>query len=539
MRPWNSAGLGRRFLPLFLAGVLPGSVRAQAADAGVFQMLQGGAEIGRESFRRSAGRFEQETVIPVLNLRVAGSAERGASGSVTAFTLTVSNVAGDSSRGNYRAVMMGDSVRISNQLHGATAEKVRNSAFDAMLPPQSVLTFAELIVRAQGHDTTFRLLVAGPDTVLPAVLRFAGDSVRISFAGLDMLAVVDGGRVSSIEIPAQRVRAVRASAPDSLPPLTGLRRPVPDYSAPDGAPYSAAEVRVPAGAGADAFSLGCTLTVPRAGRPPFPAVVTITGSGGQPRDEELWPLVRGYRLFGQVAERLGHEEIAVLRCDDRGTGSSTGHPDSATTADLALDTRAQLAWLRARPEIDPARIGLVGHSEGGVIGPLLAAQDRRIAALVILAGPAKPGVEVLVDQARWPVLTTPGLSPGERGRRLAEIEAAVRRDSFPANPWMRWFRHYDPLRAARLVRQPTLILQGALDRQVSAGQADSLAGAIRGGGNRDVTVRTFPRLNHLFLVSDTDGSPSEYPVLRDEHVPGEVLDTLAAWLAVRLRVAGR
>ncbi len=539
MRPRSDSGRPRQITLLLLALAAPVTASAQAPDAGVYQMRQGSSEVGRESFRRSAAEFDQESVIPVLNLRLAGSAQRGPNGSFGGFSLVVSNAAGDSSRGSYRAVPVGDSVRITSALRGPAVDRVRNAAFDAVLPPQSVVSFAELVVLAQGHDTTFRLLVAGPDTVLPAALRFRGDSVYITFAGLEMLALVEGGRVASIDIPAQRVRVTRAAMPDSLPPLTGLRRPPPDYSAPAGAPFTAAEVRIPAGTGSDTFSLGCTLTTPRAGRRPLPAAVTITGSGSQTRDEALWPLLPGYRLFGELAERLGAEGIAVLRCDDRGTGGSTGHPDSATTAELAGDTRAQIAWLRARPEIYRARIALVGHSEGGIIGPLLAAQDRRLAALVIMAGPAKPGVDVLVDQARWPVLTNPGLSPAARQARLAEVEAAVRRDSLPANPWFRWFMHYDPIRAARLVRQPTLIVQGALDRQVSAGQADTLAAAIRQGGNGDVTARVFPHLNHLFLTSGTDGSPSEYPSLRDERVPTAVMDTIAVWLRVRLGVGKR
>jgi uncharacterized protein len=97
-----------------------------------------------------------------------------------------------------------------------------------------------------------------------------------------------------------------------------------------------------------------------------------------------------------------------------------------------------------------------------------------------------------------------------------------------------WAQDWDPLPTARRVRAPVLILQGALDRQVSAGQADTLAAAMRAAGNRDVTVRVFPRLNHLFLVSPTNGAPSEYPALTDAAVPAEVLDTLAAWLRVRL-----
>jgi len=112
---------------------------------------------------------------------------------------------------------------------------------------------------------------------------------------------------------------------------------------------------------------------------------------------------------------------------------------------------------------------------------------------------------------------------------------AWERDSTGGNTWLRWFRTYDPLPAARRVRQPVLILQGALDRQVTAGQADSLGAAVRAGGNRDVTVRVFPGLNHLFVPSPTDGSAAEYVTLTDASVNAEVLDTMAAWLARRLR----
>jgi hypothetical protein len=519
---------------LLCCALLPTARAAAQADAGTWQLRQGAIEVGRETFRRTATRFEQEATIALLNLRVSSQAERGTNGRIERFSMTVSNATGDTARGSYAMRRTGDSVTITGTQGTSVTTRTRLASFDAVLPPQSMAAFAELVALAGGRDTTFRLLVAGPDTVMPASVRFAGDSFHVSFAALDMPGVRSGGRVMAIDVPAQRVQTVRAAHPDSLPPLAGLRRPRPDYSAPAGAPYSATEVRVPVTAGRDTFSLGCTFTMPTASARAVPAVVTVTGSGLQPRDEELWPLLPSYRLFGQIADRLGRAGIAVLRCDDRSAGTSGGRADSATTADLAGDTRAQIGWLRAHAGVDPDRIGIVGHSEGGIIGPLLAAQDRRLAALVILAGPSKNGMEVLVDQARWPIETAPGLTAEVRRSRLAEAEAAVRADSVPTSLWLRWFVHYDPLKAARLVRQPTLILQGALDRQVTAGQADTLASAIRNAGNRDVTVRVFPRLNHLFLVSETDGSPSEYSSLRDAAIPAPVLDTLGAWLRVRL-----
>jgi fermentation-respiration switch protein FrsA (DUF1100 family) len=165
---------------------------------------------------------------------------------------------------------------------------------------------------------------------------------------------------------------------------------------------------------------------------------------------------------------------------------------------------------------------------------MVAAMHPSIAAVVLMAGTAKNGVEVLKDQVTWPIESTPGLSAERKARLRAEAIQALRSDT-TANPWMQWFRQYDPLPTARRVRQPALILQGALDRQVTAGQADTLAAAMRAGGNRDVTVRVFAGLNHLFVPSPTDGSPSEYASLTDAAVSREVLDVLATWLGQKLR----
>jgi dienelactone hydrolase len=526
--------------PLLLALLAPSPLTAQQPpSAGIYRIFQGPGEVGRETFQRTDSTFEQTSVIPMLNLRIESRNARDPAGRFRRMTLTLRTGGADTLLGTYRADRApegSDSVRITSDLPRAPAPHSRALNFDLVLPPQSVATLAELIMRAGGRDTTWRLLIAGSDSVVPAVVRFHDDSAHIRFGGIEIHAVDSGGRVVSLDIPAQRARAVYVSPTESLPPLPGGPRPAPNYAAPPDAPYTAEEVRVPVQpAAGDTFSLGCTLTLPKAGRRPFPAAVTITGSGLQPRDEELWPTVPGYRPFRQIAERLARAGIATLRCDDRGKDASTGDPTTATTADLADDTRAQIAWLRARPGIDPSRIALAGHSEGGIIGPMVAANDARIRAVVILAGPSKRGVDILVDQARWPVLREEGLTPEQRASRLAAADSAVRADSLAPGEWFRWFYRYDPLPTARQVRQPVLILHGALDRQVSAGQADTLAAAIRRGGNRDVTVKVFPGLNHLFLPSPTDGSPSEYASLKEVQVPAAVSDGIAVWLAARFR----
>ena len=521
---------------LLLSMSAPTAALAQAStpDAGVLRLFQGDFELGREQFRSFPGGFDQSVVIPVINLKVASHVSYGVRGEVNSFETRIFNAAGDSLRGTVTGALEGDSVRIESTIATIRGGYVPARA-SALMPPQSLASIAELASKAAGRDTVLEVLAIGVDSLSRMTLRFSGDTARVLFGGLEVQVLRSKGQLESIQVPAQRVQARRAAESDSLPAL-GLKHPTPNYAAPAGAGFTADEVRIPVQpAAGDSFSLACTLTRPKTGRPPFPAMVTITGSGSQARDEDLWPLLPDYRLFGQIAERLGNAGIATLRCDDRGAGSSGGNPSKATSRDLADDTRQTIDWLRRQQGIDPKRIGVVGHSEGGLIGPMIAADDRTLAAVVVLAGPGKRGVDILVDQAKWPILTQSGLAEDERQKRLAEAERVVRADTANALPWLRWFRTYDPIPAAKRVRQPVLILQGAFDRQVSAGQADTLAAAMRDGGNRDVTVRIFPRLNHLFLISPTDGSPSEYVSLRDVAIPGEVLETLTVWLAQRLK----
>lgn len=168
------------------------------------------------------------------------------------------------------------------------------------------------------------------------------------------------------------------------------------------------------------------------------------------------------------------------------------------------------------------------------MGPLLASRDSRIRAVVIMAGPSKKGSDVVRDQFTRPIQMAQGITAEDRARMLAGVDSQVT-DWINANPWTRWFGDHDPLATARQLRQPVLIQHGALDRQVTVGQADTLGAAIRAAGNRDVTVKIYPRLNHLFLPTDGDGSPAEYGSLRVQRVPDEVLDDLALWLSQRLR----
>jgi dienelactone hydrolase len=219
--------------------------------------------------------------------------------------------------------------------------------------------------------------------------------------------------------------------------------------------------------------------------------------------------------------------------DDRGYGESGGTYAGATSQDFAEDIRAGLQYLRTRPEIDGARLGLVGHSEGGMIAPLVAVAEPSLKGIVLLAGPAFKGRPIIESQQRYAIERDSSLNtPAKRDSALARAGRGL--DSLMASePWMHFFLAYDPLETARKVRVPVLILQGATDRQVSADQAPALERAFKEGGDRSVTMRVFSGTNHLFLT-DPDGNPAGYPKLAVSRVRPEVVGALVDWLVKML-----
>lgn len=377
----------------------------------------------------------------------------------------------------------------------------------------------------------------------------AFDRYTLTIGGATLILWADTqGRVAVISLPQQKYVAVREEYANFVAPLDaalastmkGLR---PDYSAPADAPFTAEEVTIKV----KGYQLAGTLLLPKTGARPFPVVVTSTGSGQQTRDEPLpFPNMKEYKLFRQIAEHLASRGIAVLRVDDRGVGDSTGVEtlETATTFDFADDVRAQVAYLRTRRDIDSKRIAIVGHSEGGIIAPLVAASDPKLAAIVLMAGTAKRGEEVLLYQMNRPLESNAAMSDEEKAKARAENERILRTvieggdiSKLPAlfhYPWTKAFLTYDPLPTIRKVRQPILIVQGALDQQVTAEQAEMLAKAAREAGNNDVTVRLFPKLNHLFLPAIT-GDESEYSTLEVTRIGDDVIKTIGDWLLFKLQ----
>ncbi len=319
--------------------------------------------------------------------------------------------------------------------------------------------------------------------------------------------------------------------------------------------------------------LAATLTLPR-GAGPFPAVLLITGSGPQDRDETIV----GHKPFLVLADHLTRRGVAVLRADDRGVAQSTGNFFAATSADFADDAEAGVAYLMRRKEIDPRRVGLLGHSEGGLIAPMLAVRTNQIAFIVLLAGQGLPGQEVMAQQGQK-ILKAQGATVRQlerqtalQSRLFALVKAAPEPEALDRqiravleeevakfsegdkkeaaklkaevgaqipllkSPWLRYFIAYDPRPTLRQVRCPVLALIGSKDLQVVPGpNLEAIEKALRDGGNQDFTAKELPNLNHLFQTCKTGGL-SEYAKIEETIAP-EALDLVAEWIDKRVKQA--
>ena len=323
-------------------------------------------------------------------------------------------------------------------------------------------------------------------------------------------------------------------------------------------PYPYAEEEVTFANVKAQVTLAGTLTLPR-GTGPFPAALLVAGSGPHDRDETI----SGHRPFLVLADYLTRRGIAVLRYDKRGFAKSTGSEENATTEDFAADAEAALGYLKTRKEIDPRKIGVIGHSEGAIIAPMLAAKSNEVAWIVLLAAPATTGEQTMLRQSEL-IARASGMSDDLLNRSLAfdrQAYALVREEkdrqalepklndlvqssglgaAMPpaalqaqihmlSSPWFRYFLDYDPVPVLRQVKCPVLALNGEKDLQVSPeDNLPVLKKTLEENGNRDVTVKEFPGLNHLFQHCDT-GSPTEYGAIEETMAP-EVLQTIGDWV---------
>jgi uncharacterized protein len=345
----------------------------------------------------------------------------------------------------------------------------------------------------------------------------------------------------------------------------------PDFSRPQDPkrPYPYAEEEVAYENATANVKLAGTLTLPASGQM-VPAVLLITGSGAQDRNESLL----GHKPFLVLADYLTRRGIAVLRVDDRGVGGSTGDTAASTTDELVGDVLAGVAYLKGRKEINPARIGLIGHSEGGIIAPLAATRSNDVAFIVMLAGTGVTGEEIIYHQAGLIAESQGAKDVAVAASRLvqrqifrivkeepdhAKAEQQVRdilataatlaavvvpKETLQAqadaqvkavfSPWFRYFLAYDPQPALRKVRCPVLAINGEKDLQVDPKQnLPPIEAALKEGANSDYTLKELPGLNHLFQHCQT-GSPSEYATIDETFAP-EALELVAGWIHAHVK----
>ncbi|MDQ6760774.1 MAG: alpha/beta fold hydrolase [Acidobacteriota bacterium] len=368
---------------------------------------------------------------------------------------------------------------------------------------------------------------------------------------------IDGTFTQGVQLPLTFTRG------NATEPVKRTQKPQAPF------PYDSVDVSYQNMAGG--VTLAGTLTFPRGGGP-LPAAILITGSGPQDRDETIL----GHKPFLVIADYLARRGIAVLRLDDRGVGKSTGNSRRATIDDMAADVLAGVGFLKSRKEIDARHIGVIGHSEGGLVGPLAASRSADIAFVVMLAGPGVTLEQILYKQgelirrsagagdqadaqaravqemvigilksepdekaagekirAGWKKMKS-SRPEGER-TQMDALDALIEQQGAAFNvPEMRSMLTYDPAVALRCLEVPVLALNGSRDLQVSPEQnLPAIVSALSAGGKSEFTVTELPGLNHLFQKC-TECTVAEYGKIPETFSP-VALRILGDWLVQHTR----
>lgn len=393
-------------------------------------------------------------------------------------------------------------------------------------------------------------------------IRFEGDSLHLEVASVngtyeakflaDSLAFDGIWSQGGFELP------LKLKKVDKLPERKRPQNPEKPY------PYDDEEVAYRNENAA--IELAGTLTTPR-GDGPFPAVIIISGSGAQDRDGTVF----SHKPYLVLADYLTRRGIAVLRVDDRGVGGSGGKTSQSTSQDFAGDVLAGINFLKTHPKITSSNIGLIGHSEGGIVAPMVAAKSKDVAFIVLMAGTGLTGEEILYKQAAL-IFKANGATEQAIAENRAQQEKlfailkSEKDDSLAArklkavieksfenmteeqreqagniekmvdmqvaqinNPWFRFFLIYDPKTALRNVTCPVLAINGSKDLQVPPEEnLQAIEQALRAGGNTNVTIKELPDLNHMFQTCMT-GSPNEYSKIEETIAPA-ALQLIGDWI---------
>jgi alpha-beta hydrolase superfamily lysophospholipase len=406
--------------------------------------------------------------------------------------------------------------------------------------------FAALHPPKEGAPVTTRVFSPDVLQMVPFELRHQGtfsgrwnddavDGEKFRDSLGEVLKVMGDGKLLELEIPAAAIKFRRIAEP---PPKLELE---PPKAAPKN--FDAEQVVIANGP----MKIAGTLTKPKGASGRRPALFFVSGSGAQDRDGTAAGVDLGTH---EILDRLTEDGFVVLRVDDRGAGATTGPTDDSSFDDLIGDARACVDFLMKRAEVDPARVAVLGHSEGGETAPILAC-ERPLAAIVLMAGPGRDLKKILRDQKRQALedLHLPKATVDDELAVHAKFldlvcsdgpvdPKEVRADYQPFLKNRKWFQSHarrDCIAQIGQVKCPVLIAQGAKDLQVSAElDAPALKKALDDAKNPDVTLKVFADLDHLFKKCLTE-TPSLGDYLKPRPVDAEFLDFLSAWLKKRLK----
>ena len=342
---------------------------------------------------------------------------------------------------------------------------------------------------------------------------------------LDASVTIDSqSRLVRVEVPGAGLRVIRSELAGVAVRSQPVRNP------------NDSDVIIPA----TGFSIAGTMTTPPGvGKLRLPVVVLVAGSGSVDRDE----VVAGVPIFAQLARGLADQGFLVVRYDKRGVGQSGGRSERVTIQDYADDLITVVKWLDKRKDVDPKRIVVAGHSEGGAVAMLAAAREEQISSLVLIAAPGTSGSDLILEQQKH-ALELMGASEDERKAKI-ELQARIQEAVITEKGWesippelrtqadSAWFKSlllFDPSKVMQKIAQPILIIQGDLDKQVFPHHADQLGALARTRKKSPpVEVVHFPGINHLLVTAKT-GDVAEYATLPDKNITPEVAKTIAAWL---------
>jgi dipeptidyl aminopeptidase/acylaminoacyl peptidase len=412
---------------------------------------------------------------------------------------------------------------------------------------QTTSGYAGTLINPSGNATTLDQVTSDGTH-----LHFAISKLNLSYDGTWSAA----GQTWSGTLTFQQIYplTLRRATPAELAPAVHTR-PQEDAIKAEPEPFAQQDVTFANTAGHNV--LAGTLSLP-IGTGPFPAIVLIAGTGHNTRDED----VLGHKVFLVLADAFNRKGVAVLRYDKRGVGGSTGDYDAATTADFASDAEAAVTWLRAQPQIDRARVGVLGHSEGGIIAPAVAAEDARVAFVVMIAGPTIRGDHLFVQQSAMTakaygapddyiarrkafdqtlydaIIAAPSDAVAlEQAKtlvahgvadRIVDANEAETLAQDATRAWERYFLAYDPAPTLARVTVPVLAVNGSLDVQVPA-KENLFAARAALKGHSNATVVELPGLNHLLQDAKT-GAPNEYADIEETMSPA-ALTLITDWVA--------